>query len=280
MITYKKDAYGEGPLSRDKEAERHRLCALTATLDPVSMKVLDTVGVRRGWHCLEIGSGTGTMAQYLLGRVGPGGRVVATELDPGLLTTAGACGAEVLRHDVVEDDFPAGHFDLVHARCVFEHIDRRFREATLAKVVRWLKPGGRLVVEAAGFESERPDRSSTVGRAVDIVSRFFAEVMGTDLHWPRTLGPTMASLGLQDVDVTRSRMVVGRHGPADQVMVLTLRQNESELIGSGLLDEGFVDRLERHLDGAGAPESMSTLYSVSGRKPVPARSGTGTEGVE
>ncbi|MEV0616565.1 methyltransferase [Nonomuraea sp. NPDC050404] len=268
MSFYENSAYRSGPLSYGKDTEKHRLCALTGALDPTSMKVLNAVRIRRGWHCLEIGAGSGTMAQYLLGMVGPGGRVVATELDLSLLATARDCGVEVVEHDVVRDDFPARRFDLVHARCVFEHIGGEHREAALNKVVGWLKPGGWLVVEAAGLEPEQTDPSSSmVNQAAEIASRYFARVMGSDLHWPRTLDATFASLGLREIGLTSNRMIVGKGESTDQVLTLTLRQNEAELIRLGLLEEGFIGRLERYLESAESSEPMSTLYSVWGRVP-------------
>ncbi|WP_411142952.1 methyltransferase domain-containing protein [Streptomyces sp. x-80] len=278
MSSYEKSAYVSGPLSYGKDTERHRLCALAGALDPASVRVLQEVRVRKGWHCLEIGAGTGTIAQYLLGTVGPSGRVVATELAPSLLSTAHDCGVEVVEHDVVTDNFPSQHFDLVHARCVFEHIGHEFRETALKKVVGWLKPGGWLVVEAAGFESARTDPSSVVKGAVEVASQFFSRAMGTDMHWPRTVPHTLKSLGLRDVGLARSPVLVGHGGPADQVLTLTLRQSEAELIGLGLLKEGFVSRLEQHLESTAAPEPMSTFYSAWGRRPSPASSDAGTAG--
>jgi SAM-dependent methyltransferase len=55
----------------------------------------------------------------------------------------------VLRHDVREDDFPAGSFDLVHVRAVLMHIADRM--AVLRRMASWLAPGGWLVAEEADF---------------------------------------------------------------------------------------------------------------------------------
>lgn len=58
-------------------------------------------------------------------RVGPGGRVLATDIDVSWAGTAATGGVEVLRHDVARDEPPAGPFDLVHARLVLVHVTGR-----------------------------------------------------------------------------------------------------------------------------------------------------------
>lgn len=58
------------------------------------------------------------MAAWLRERVGPAGRVLATDIDVSWTGAAAADGVEVLRHDVGRDAPPPGPFHLVHARPV------------------------------------------------------------------------------------------------------------------------------------------------------------------
>src|SRR5205085_11955277 len=82
-------------------AARERLGMLEAACDPLTAKHLDKVGVGPGWHCLEVGAGAGSVARMLCERVGPDGRVVAVDLEPGLLADVSAPNLEVQRLDIV-----------------------------------------------------------------------------------------------------------------------------------------------------------------------------------
>jgi ubiquinone/menaquinone biosynthesis C-methylase UbiE len=86
------------------------------------------------------------VARWLCEQAGPTGRVVATDLDTGILTSLGIPGLEVRQHDIVQDNLEEGAFDLVHSRLVLEHLPER--DVALARMARALAPGGWLVVES------------------------------------------------------------------------------------------------------------------------------------
>jgi 2-polyprenyl-3-methyl-5-hydroxy-6-metoxy-1,4-benzoquinol methylase len=103
-------------------AERERLAAIEAGLDPFSIECLQKLGVGAGWHCLEIGAGGGSIAEWLCRQVGPSGRVVATDLETKFLQAIEAPNLEVRRHDITADPLEPAAFDLVFARKVLEHL--------------------------------------------------------------------------------------------------------------------------------------------------------------
>src|SRR5205085_8877158 len=98
-----------------------------------------------GSSCLEVGAGAGSVARWLCERVGPGGRVVATDLDVDLLEKLPEENLEVRRHDIVSGELETDAFDLIHSRLVLEHIPER--DAVLRRLVVALRPGGWLVLE-------------------------------------------------------------------------------------------------------------------------------------
>ena len=61
--------------------ERRRLELLEQCLDPMTTRSLDAIGVEKGWRCLELGGGAGSITRMLCERVGPAGRVTAVDLD-------------------------------------------------------------------------------------------------------------------------------------------------------------------------------------------------------
>src|SRR5262249_9995586 len=102
--------------------ERERLGLLTRLTDPIPTRRLLRLGVGAGWDCLDVGAGDGSVARWLADRVGPQGRVVATDLDPRFLIGLDLHNLEVRRHDLVRDDLEAGGYDLVHCRFVLMHL--------------------------------------------------------------------------------------------------------------------------------------------------------------
>ena len=58
-----------------------RFAALSALFDSTTRRHLADRGVAPGWHCLEVGGGSGSIATWLSERVGPTGRVTVTDVD-------------------------------------------------------------------------------------------------------------------------------------------------------------------------------------------------------
>ncbi len=139
-------------------AERRRLELLEARYDPLTIRRLEALGVAAGWSCLEVGAGAGSVARWLAGRVGPAGRVVATDLDPRFLGEDLGSPVEVRRHDIRSDPLEEAAFDLVHCRALLCHLDDP--AAAVGRMVAALRPGGWLLVEDADyttFDAACPD---------------------------------------------------------------------------------------------------------------------------
>ena len=62
-----------------------RLVALEEGYDPATVARLENLGVGRGWSCLEVGAGAGSITRWLSRRVGTGGQVMAADLDKSFL---------------------------------------------------------------------------------------------------------------------------------------------------------------------------------------------------
>src|SRR5689334_15849917 len=105
------------------DAELSRLRLLEAIYDPYSQRALGFAGIEPGWNCLELGAGAGSIATWLSHAVGPGGAVVAIDLDPRFLVDLPA-NVEVRAVDVRHGDISDG-YDLIHARCLLQHLTER-----------------------------------------------------------------------------------------------------------------------------------------------------------
>src|SRR5262252_7686763 len=106
----------------DAADEARRLELFQQRLDPLTIRRIERLGIGPGAACLEIGGGRGSITRWLAERVGPQGRVTATDLQLDFLQAVAPPNVEVLRHDIRTDAFPERSFDLVHTRAVLMHI--------------------------------------------------------------------------------------------------------------------------------------------------------------
>jgi SAM-dependent methyltransferase len=254
--------------NRAAEAGR-RFEALSALFDRSTFRHLDDLGIAPGWRCWEVGAGGATVPRWLAARVGPGGRVLATDLDVSWAAPAAAHGVEVVRHDVAADPPPEGVFDLVHARLVLVHVVER--ERALATMVGALRPGGWLLLEDADpalqplcCPDERGPEEALANRVRTGIRELLRE-RGVDLAYGRKLPRLLRGAGLVDV---------GADGyfplalPACAVLeAATIRMVRPQLLDHGLATE---DELERHLASLEAGRldlSLAPMISAWGRRP-------------
>ncbi|WP_020500133.1 class I SAM-dependent methyltransferase [Sciscionella marina] len=180
---------------------RQQVDCLAEMLDGTTTGVLDGLGVRSGWRCLELGARNGSIAGWLARRTGSAGTVAAVDLDTSHVVADP--NVEVHRHDL-NDGLPLeGPFDLIHSRLVLMHLSRR--EEILDSLVDALAPGGWLVL------GDLTDRLPLAASARDVADEeLFERVIetgmnrvgrpaGMNLEWARDTGRHMARSGLEDI---------------------------------------------------------------------------------
>lgn len=180
-----------------------RFAALAEMFDPWTFRHLDDLGLGEGWRCWEVGAGGVSVPRDLAERVGPSGRVLATDIDVSWAEPAAGRALEVRRHDVIRDPPPAETFDLVHARLVLIHL--KDRAAAMRVMIGALRPGGRLVIEDGdpGLQplacpDERGPEEALANRLRTRIRTLMAE-RGADLAYGRTLPRLLRESGPTDV---------------------------------------------------------------------------------
>ncbi|MDG6107048.1 class I SAM-dependent methyltransferase [Dactylosporangium aurantiacum] len=194
-----RERYGESVLSPDWHGERERLVAMAEVADGTTRRVLQDLGLRPHWDCLEVGAGAGTVAAWLAGQV-PDGSVLATDVDTRWLRAIDAPTLRVAEHDIVLDPLPESAFHLVHARFVLEHLPER--DAVLAKLCRSLRPGGLLMIESIASFPIASGGTPAFRDAMHAVESTLAATIGTDAGWPRTFPSPLLAHGLTEVSAS------------------------------------------------------------------------------
>src|SRR4030042_2715182 len=133
------------------ETELNRLRLVEEFYDPTTIRHLEMLRVSEGWNGLEVGAGAGSVAQWLSTRVGPAGKVVATDIDTRFLSHLSVPNLEIRRHDIIKDDLETGQYDLVHCRCLLMHLPEP--EKGLKRMMNAIRPGGWLLMEEMDYGS-------------------------------------------------------------------------------------------------------------------------------
>lgn len=245
-----------------------RHAALAGTFDHVTFDHFDQLGVGAGWSCWEVGAGGPTVASWLAERVGPGGRVVATDIDTTWLTGLPA-NVTVARHDVGADPPPAGPFDLVHARLVLVHVVER--DEALRRMVEVLRPGGWLLVEdfdPALLPDACLDPTTEAEHRANRIRAGFIDLLakrGVDLMYGRKLPRLLRQAGLLDVGADA-------YFPVSKPATKELERVNTEQVRDGLVAAVHVTDadIDAHLRAVAAGDldvASPPLISVAGRKP-------------
>ncbi len=235
-----------------------QLGLLAEILDEHSTYVLAGTGIDKGWQCLDVGPGAGSITRWMADRVRPGGTVTALDLDPRHLT--GGDNITVRQGDVRTVDLPQGHFDLIHTRLLLLHLAER--EAVLDRLVAALKPGGALVV--SDWEGARDDwllhaPNPAAAEAFEAFQRgLLAELVdhGADVGWARRAPLAMRAAGLVDV-----RTIVHNQLWAGGEAGCLLHVSNANQLHQALLRRGMsVDQLHLLHKAMHDPDTLAYCY--------------------
>jgi ubiquinone/menaquinone biosynthesis C-methylase UbiE len=252
--------------TRQTEEAEH-FSAFAALFDPTTFRHLETLGVGSGWRCWEVGAGT-TVVSWLAKKVGPTGRVVATDTDTARLASAARPPVEVRAHELGSHEPPGEGFDLVHARLALVHVTDR--ERALRSMVRALRPGGRLLVEDAdpGLQPLLcPDESGPEQQLANRLRSGFRKLLadrGTELPCGRTLPRMLRDAGLTRVHADAYFPLAS---PACAALEsVTIRQIRDQLVAAGFATDQEIDRHLANVTSGALDLTTPPMISAWGRR--------------
>jgi ubiquinone/menaquinone biosynthesis C-methylase UbiE len=249
-----------------------------ATLDTLynfrTFRFLETAGIAPGWHCLEVGGGSGSVAAWMAERVGPSGSVLVTDIDPRFMEGSAyrkPAHLELRRHDIGTDPLPEQAFDLIHARLVLLHVPQR--QQALDKLIAALKPRGWLVIE--DFDGRVIDRTIPVSdaaaaaifkRAGGALVRLMEE-RGFEVEWGRGLYSRLKAAGLTEVG-TEGHMAVWERGSLGTSLdTANYGQVRREAVAKGLITDAEIDAVLARLDAPDFAVFSPVMFTAWGRRP-------------
>ena len=255
----------------NRTGEIERLHTQSAAMASDARVMLDRIGVKAGWACLDIGCGPGGITGLLSERVGPTGRVVGLDMDEQFLAHARANApdnVEFRRGDAYGSDLPAETFDLVHMRFVASTAGGP--EYLLREAMRLVRAGGVVALQ-------EPDGSTlncypphpAWDRLKAALLGTFAGV-GADLQLARRLYALARHAGLADVQYRPFLLGVRSIDPMVDYLPSTVESLRATVLKLGLLSEAEFPKIlaecRNHLRDPGTVFTMYTVAQVWGRK--------------
>jgi len=221
-----------------------------------------------GGRFLEIGAGLGTAARDLARRY-DAAEVVATDLTTEFLEELDEPNLTVLRHDVTTDPFPDAGFDLIHARWVLTNLpDRR---EVLQRLVRWLAPGGWLLLEdgaafAVGSSPHAAYRRTALACLAAAQRRLGVDGRG---EWARRYPAQLAEAGLVDCGTTGDWPGFRGGEPWPMFWRSSFERVLPEVLAAGDLDEDEAAAALAALADPGFHDMGITTVAAWGRRRTP-----------
>jgi trans-aconitate methyltransferase len=228
MCTVEEAAGYAFPHGADDESRRLQL--FEQHLDPLTKRRIERLGITQGARCLEVGGGRGSITRWLADAIGPTGRVTATDLQTGFLSTIDLPNVEVLHHDMRTDTFPEGSFELVHTRAVLMHIE--VDTVLLARMASWLAPGGWLLLEEPDFGMWLADLDTTWASHPEAWHQTFPS---GSLSRGRSLLKQVQQLGLVEIGADAEVDVVQAGTPLAEFYRLSLAAIAPPAVKAGVL---------------------------------------------
>jgi ubiquinone/menaquinone biosynthesis C-methylase UbiE len=185
---------------------------LSRWLGPATEAMLDMAAVGRGARVLDVAAGAGEQTLAAARRAGPEGRVLATDISPGILRYAlraaqreGLTNVETRELDGERHDtLPEGSFDAAISRVGLIYFPDQQR--ALAGIRRALRPGGRFAAVTYSAAEKNPFFSVPVGiirRRAKLPPPLPGQPGPFSLGGDGVLANALQQAGFRDVEVRR-----------------------------------------------------------------------------
>jgi SAM-dependent methyltransferase len=255
-----------------RAGEIERLYVQGAAMAPDTEVMLDRIGVRDGWSCLDVGCGPRGITDLLSKRVGASGHVVGLDMDAQFLEVArsGApTNVEFRQGDAYRSGLSADSFDLVHIRFVASTAGDP--ERLLQEAIRLARPGGTVALQEPDGSTLNcyPPHPAWERLKAALLGVFSG--VGADLQLAKRLYAIVRRTGLEDVQYRPFLIGVRSVDPMVDYLPSTVESLRSAVINLGYFSESDLsDALAECRNHLRKPDSSFTMYTVAqvwARKP-------------
>lgn len=234
--------------------------------EPWARLLIDEAGLREGEAIIDIATGPGTVARLAAPVLGPGGRIVATDIAQPMLdiaeakpALAGAAPIEYVLSPAAPLAAPSGAFDVALCQQGLQFFPDR--PGALREMRRVLKPGGRVAIAVwTGIERNRifaafhvALRANVPGELADLIMVPFS------LHRGEELKSAVEQAGFREVRLlTRALPLVFENGIEQAVQSFGATPVSPSVAAlSQPVQDAFFARLRRELTPLAVNEKVT-----------------------
>lgn len=256
--------YGEAVFRPEQAGEGERIDFGALAYDDITMARLRALGVGPGWHCLDVGAGTGTVSRRLLDEAGVAS-VLAVDRDVRFLSAQPLPGLDVMEADISAPDVVPGRFRLVHARFVLMHLPERNRLIT--QLSELVAPGGVLVLSDAIDLTSEGTPGTPYSDAMRAMWQGLQDTIGTDVSWVPSYPQLLRGAGLMSVAAEIHVPPLLPGSPISRFWADTWERSRAAMLATGLVDDTAVDAAIRYLDSDACAALSAGMLTAWGWKP-------------
>ena len=246
----------------------------------INERLVELAGVEPGNRVLDVAAGYGEPSLTAARVVGPGGKVVSTDISPEMqaygrerAASAGLDNVEFVESDAISLDFPPQSFDAALSR--FGIIFEPDGEGAAARIRGFIKPGGRMAIASWG----PPDRVPFLAMSMGTVMRRL-EVPppppGTpgplSRPTPEAISGLLSGGGFGDVEVEEAEVTFEWESPEDYTLfvkdtappITAMMQSHPQEVQQETW-AAITDAVREHADGDGRVEMTNLVLLAAGR---------------
>jgi len=269
------DDYVLGHSAEEYERLRHQAQAL----EPATKRIFQSIGLRAGSSCLDIGCGPGEVIRLMGEIVGPSGRVTGLDRDTragreaiNRLQASGTSQYRLIEADMEGiRDIDGESFDLTFARLAL--LFSRDPVSVLRKMYSWTKPGGYIVIQ------EFHTRTINIYQKLEAFLELSGIILGTferagqDVEFAFKLPTYFVEAGIGAPDGTDMHLPLMPLAPSAVAFEAVCRSVLPKAIEFGITTDAHIQRVFREIQHAlGDGRYYSVLWplmiGVWKRKPV------------
>ncbi|WP_328958016.1 class I SAM-dependent methyltransferase [Kitasatospora purpeofusca] len=256
------EQYGDRMFTHLTQGERARLDHLADAVSQYTYRDLAELGVPAGERLLDLGGGTGVVAQRLA-EMRPGTEIVCVDRSVALMSEG--TGYTPLEADVCDRTTwdRLGSFGLVHARNLLMHL--RKRDFVFERMMEAVVPGGWLMV-ADMVDAPELRRSLRFRETFAQLRSYMEAELGTSMTCATTYAQRMHDAGMTDVGVSYDCLIVGPDKPGAAFMARTLRHLWPDIVSKGYAKPDGADEAIAYLEGGQHWDSAIAFVTAWGRK--------------
>jgi 2-polyprenyl-3-methyl-5-hydroxy-6-metoxy-1,4-benzoquinol methylase len=246
--------------------EYQRLRSQAKFLEPVTLRVLQSAGLKEGMHCLDVGCGTGDVMRLMGNRVGPSGSVTGMDIDEHLGKEAVSLLNELhnsrycFHHgDITKQDPAKETYDFVFARLLLIHMTDPV--GIVRKLFDAVKPSGTLVVMDNDFDTLRASEKfrHLTNHVKKLVSDAYRQA-GKDPEAGTNLSHYFCIAGIGAPDGTDTSSMIFPINEAVAQIKAGMSSMKPAFVQSGLISADQLDKLFAELDEAAQAPNEFVLW--------------------